>query len=172
MEGWEEGWGRVEGSGEGWVWLQLDTHYAVIHFVAFLLLLFVGIVDLSILSLLYYVAWLCILCLWSCTRPDPSPAVPLTRSPSHSALSLNPATLYHTDSASISLTSVPPNLTGRPSFSLPPITDMDEKADDSPTDCSPHSADADDSKAVLTPPPTPPPTLLTPRPHPRPHLLA
>ena len=68
-----------------WVWVQLDTHYTLLHFVAFVLLLFVGVVDLSVLSLVYYLTWIFILALWSLSRPDPSLAVPtLSRSPSQS----------------------------------------------------------------------------------------
>ena len=90
-----------------WVWVLLDTHYSVLHFVAFALLLFVGIVDLSILSLVYYCAWIAILCLWACTRPDPSLGVPtLSRSPSQSLLEdrvdslVRPAPLEEGESAS------------------------------------------------------------------------
>ena len=160
----EEGGGRVEGGGEGWLWLRLDTHYAVIHFIAFVLLLFVGIVDLSLLSLAYYCAWLALLFLWSCTRPDSSPAVSPSpaQSPSHSANSCNPSTFQRTDSASVSLTSLPATTTAtrRPSFSLPAIADVDEKADDSAEeDRSPRSDDGDDVKAAPPPHPTP---LLSP----------
>ena len=77
----------AEGAGAGWVWLRLDTHYALLHFVSFVLLLFAGIVDLSVLSFVYYAVWIVILALWALIRPDPSPALPpsLSRSPSASS---------------------------------------------------------------------------------------